>query len=70
MNVAVSEFPGFAEQKDIIVKAAALEKEVSDSNDLALDQIVPGLWYSASYDPPFRLTDRHNEVFVPIVNTK
>jgi len=67
LNVAVSEYPGFAEQKEIIAKAAALEKEVSDSSDMAIDQSAQGIWYSASYDPPFRLTDRHNEVFVPFV---
>ena len=69
LNVAVSEVPGFAEQKEIIAKAAELEEEVSDSDDLALDQSVQeGTWYSASYDPPFILTDRHNEVFASVVN--
>jgi hypothetical protein len=69
LNVAVSEFAGFAEQKEIIGKAAALEEEVNESDDLVLDQSVQeGTWYSASYDPPFRLTNRHNEVFASVVN--
>jgi hypothetical protein len=67
LQVAVSEFGGFAPQAEIIAKAALLEGEVEDSPSLDLDPAYPDIWFFAGYDPPFRLTNRHNEVWVPVL---
>eukprot|EP00615_Pteridomonas_danica_P007211 CAMPEP_0114352778 /NCGR_PEP_ID=MMETSP0101-20121206/18181_1 /TAXON_ID=38822 ORGANISM="Pteridomonas danica, Strain PT" /NCGR_SAMPLE_ID=MMETSP0101 /ASSEMBLY_ACC=CAM_ASM_000211 /LENGTH=208 /DNA_ID=CAMNT_0001493309 /DNA_START=34 /DNA_END=657 /DNA_ORIENTATION=- len=68
LNVAVSEFSGYAPQAEIIAKAAQMEVEVEDSQDLQIDNSYDDSWFFAGYDPPFRLTDRHNEVWVPVIN--
>lgn len=67
--VAVSEFGGFAPQVEVIAKAAQLEGEVEDAVELELDPAFPDIWFFAGYDPPFRLTDRHNEVWVPVLDS-
>ena len=69
LYVAVSEFGGYASNDEIIARTAALEKQVSTSSDIAVDTTVGDSWYYASYDPPFRISNRHNEVWVPVVNT-
>lgn len=67
LQVAVSEFGGFAPQAEVIAKAAQLEGEVEDAQTLELDPAYPDIWFFAGYDPPFRLTNRHNEVWVPVL---
>lgn len=64
MDVAVAEFSGFAQQKTLIAKAA--EEEVQVSNSTLVTVSDGEVWYFAGYDPPFRLTNRHNEVFIPV----
>jgi len=64
MEVAVNEFGGFAEQKTIIAQAAVEQAAVSNSS-----QVVNAdgeNWWYAGYDPPFRLTNRHNEVWIQV----
>ena len=53
---------------EIIARTAALEKQISTSLDIAVDPAAGDSWYYASYDPPFRISNRHNEVWVPVVN--
>lgn len=69
LNVAVSEFDGYAVQTEIIAKTVELEKEVESSSDIQLDtsEDVVDTWWFAGYDPPFRLNNRHNEVWAPVV---
>jgi hypothetical protein len=64
MNVAVKEFGGFAKSKEIIAEAAELESSVGKAEDIEAEN--EEIWYYAGYDPPFRLTNRHNEVWVPL----
>jgi hypothetical protein len=65
MMVGVKEFSGFAKSKEMIAEAAALEKSISESDDIK-DASADGVWFFAGYDPPFRLSNRHNEIWVPI----
>jgi len=64
MTVAVAEFSGFAQQKTIIAKAA--EEEALVNNSTVVVKADGEAWWYAGYDPPFRLTNRHNEVFIPV----
>ncbi len=68
MNVAVSEFGGFAKSKEIIAKAAQLSSEVEASADVKEDtgSLSEGSWFFAGYDPPFRVSNRHNEVWIKL----
>ena len=70
LNVAVSEFDGYAVQAEIIAKTVSLENDVEVSTDVTLDtsEDVVDTWWFAGYDPQFRLSNRHNEVWVPVVN--
>jgi SOUL heme-binding protein len=45
--------------------------QISDSSDIAVDTTAENLdtWWFAGYDPPFRVSGRHNEVWVPVVYT-
>ena len=61
-----NEFGGMAKSKEMIAEAAALEQSVEKSDDIK-DASADGVWYFAGYDPPFSLSNRHNEVWVPIV---
>lgn len=62
MTVAVSTFGGHAQEKVVIAKAAELAKLLESSN-LAHDEEN---WFFAGYDDPFRLTGRHNEVWIKL----
>lgn len=64
--VGVTEYDGFSNQKEDLAKVVALEKQIGDSKDVAVDSSTEN-YYFASYDPPFRLTNRHNEMWVPVV---
>lgn len=67
LTVAVSEFGGFASQKELVARAAKLESDVDKADGLAAaDEDGAGSWYFAGYDPPFRLTGRHNEIWLPV----
>lgn len=68
LEVAVSEFDGYAVQKEDILKVAALEQDVVDSKDIEDDTTAGDAWFLAGYDPPFRVTGRHNEVWVKVVD--
>lgn len=67
LAVAVAEFPGFAHDDDIVAHAAALEEAVEAADGLAMDAAFGDSWWFAAYDSPYRLTNRHNEVWVPVV---
>ena len=69
LTVAVSEFGGFATQAELIARAARLTSEVEAADGLKPTAEMPGgddSWFFAGYDPPFRLTGRHNEVWLPV----
>ena len=65
LQVAISEFSGFTVQSEIIAKTVELESEVSASSTIKADSSTD-IWYFAGYDPPFRITNRHNEVWIPV----
>ena len=69
LYVGVSEFDGYAVQKLVLEKSVELSKEISASNDISCD-VSTDNYYLAQYDPPFRITNRHNEVWLPIVDNK
>ncbi len=66
LQVAISEFSGFTVQSEIIAKTAELESQVSTSSTIKADSSTD-IWYFAGYDPPFRVTNRHNEVWIPVI---
>ena len=68
LTVGVSEFGGFANQSVVVAEAAKLEQQIQNSESLKVDEDNFGdQWFFAGYDPPFRLSGRHNEVWVPVV---
>ena len=64
MEVAVSEYSGFTNEAATVPKAAELAAQVQNSSSLALADDES--WWFAGYDPPFRLTNRHNEVWISV----
>jgi len=64
MTFGVLAFDGFGEQNTVIAEAAELSKLLSQSG-YAYDTVN---WWYAGYDPPFRVTGRHNEVWIQIYN--
>jgi len=64
MTVGVLSFSGFGEQNIVIAQAAELNKLLSQSG-LSYDTEN---WFYAGYDPPFRVTGRHNEIWIQIYN--
>jgi len=64
MTVAVSSFGGHAKEKVVIAKAVELAKLLESSN-LAHDE---DNWFFSGYDDPFRLTGRHNEVWIKLTD--
>jgi len=64
MTVAVSSFGGHANQEVAIAKAAELSKLLSGSG-LKYDEEN---WTLAGYDDPFRLTNRHNEIWIRLID--
>ena len=69
LYVGVTEYGGYAFQKEDLAKVVLLEKEIDRSKDVSVDSTTDS-YYSASYDPPFRINNRHNEMWVPVVNRK
>ena len=67
LTVAVSEFGGFASQKELVARAAKLESDVDKADGLAAADEDSDDWFFAGYDPPFRLTGRHNEIWLPVM---
>lgn len=63
-KVAVKSFGGMSKGNVIITEAAALENEVNKAADLT--EADGESWWFAGYDPPFRLSDRHNEVWINV----
>ena len=61
-KVAVKSFGGMSKGDVVIAEAAALENEVSKAADLT--EADGESWWFAGYDPPFRLSNRHNEVWI------
>lgn len=66
LYLGIAEYGGFASQKEDLAQATLLENQISESDDVAVDGSTESFFY-AGYDPPFRLTNRHNEMWVPIV---
>jgi hypothetical protein len=68
MKVAVRSFGGQSKADAIITEAALLEEEVQkDGPELEKDPKEGESWWYAGYDPPFRLTNRHNEVWETLI---
>ena len=60
MTVYVKSFKGYAKSDDILKKAVELEQELSaDGKEYEMDYI-----FYAGYDSPFRIFNRHNEVWI------
>lgn len=66
--VAVAAYDGFSYDAEAIAETAVLSNQVSNSKDVSVP-LTSDYWFSVSYDPPFRVSNRHNEVWVPIVDT-
>ena len=64
MTVGVISFGGFAEDDVVIAKAAELNKLMAQTG-LYYDRKN---WFFAAYDSPFRVNNRHNEVWIQIYN--
>lgn len=61
-KVAVKSFGGMSKGDVVIAEAASLEREVSEAPDIT--KADGESWWFAGYDPPFRLSNRHNEVWL------
>ena len=59
MRVAVISYGGFPSQTTAVAHADTLAKALT-ADGVAFDAKT---WFAASYDPPFRIVDRHNEVW-------
>ncbi|KAK9841012.1 hypothetical protein WJX81_005306 [Elliptochloris bilobata] len=57
----VSQYGGFG-QDDITISLKA--NALADKLTTAGENFVEGLFFTAGYDPPFRLTGRHNEIWI------
>lgn len=64
MTVGVISFDGFGEDDVVISKASELNKLLAQTG-LYYDR---NNWFFAGYDPPFRVNNRHNEVWIQIYN--
>ena len=62
MTVGVISFDGFAEDDVVITKAAELNKLLAKTG-FNYDRKN---WFFAAYDSPFRVNNRHNEVWIQI----
>merc|ERR1711871_215081 len=65
LDVAVISYPGWSNEKAVIENGRELFQELKAAK-------VPydaEMFYTAGYDSPFRLTDRHNEVWVKLEST-
>ena len=60
MEVYVSTFSGWANEKRVVAQAAQLSEALSKAGIV----VSTTTWWTAQYDSPFRLTDRHNEVWL------
>ena len=67
LTVAVAEFGGFQNQRVVLAKAVELVAIIGESPGLERDETFGESWFLAGYDPPFRLTNRHNEIWFPVV---
>jgi len=56
----VKEFGGFATEQGVLKEAAALASDL----EAAGKEVNKEWFYFASYDPPYRVTKRHNEVWM------
>lgn len=65
LDVAVMSYDGFSSQSKVIHMAKDLYESVSNSTLLSLRE-DDGSWFSAGYDPPFRVVGRHNEVWAAV----
>ena len=63
MTVAVAEFGGSDKQENVLRHAAKLAEQVDASDEM---EALGETFFFAGYDPPFRVTNRHNEVWIPV----
>ncbi|KAF5840706.1 regulatory factor, effector binding domain-containing protein [Dunaliella salina] len=62
-EVYVRSYGGFSSEESIIEEAGRVISEL----DKAGEKYETSTWFAAGYDAPFRLTDRHNEIWIPKV---
>jgi len=65
LRVAVASYGGWSNEREVITNGRALFETLSEDN-------VPfnsEMFYTAGYDSPFRLIDRHNEVWAALEDT-
>uniref|UniRef100_A0A7S3VGJ2 SOUL heme-binding protein n=1 Tax=Dunaliella tertiolecta TaxID=3047 RepID=A0A7S3VGJ2_DUNTE len=60
-EVFVHSYGGFSSEQSIIEEAGKVISEL----DKAGEKYETSTWIAAGYDAPFRLTDRHNEIWIP-----
>lgn len=61
MEVYVIQYSGFSSAAMERMKATELIKKLEASKE----PFSAGVWYTAGYDSPYTLTNRHNEVWIP-----
>jgi hypothetical protein len=64
MDVYVTSFGGFANSQEYKQKAAELMQKLKAAKEPFNDKY----WFTAGYDSPYTVTNRHNEVWVPAVS--
>ncbi|QDZ21613.1 SOUL heme-binding protein [Chloropicon primus] len=62
VTVAVASYPGWNDEKEVISNGKALFQALRSAN-IPFDAET---FFTAGYDSPFRLIDRHNEVWVKL----
>jgi hypothetical protein len=67
MTFAVRPFGGWMTERKIQTEAHALE-EALEANGMEIGDDAE--LYTAAYDPPFRIKNRHNEVWLEVTDAK
>merc|ERR1711959_556206 len=62
LTVAVASYDGWSNEQKVITHGRDLFQDLTDANV----KFNSEMFYTAGYDSPFRLIDRHNEVWVSI----
>merc|ERR1712242_348821 len=62
LTVAVASYDGWSNEQKVITHGRDLFQELTDANV----KFNSEMFYTAGYDSPFKLIDRHNEVWVSI----
>ena len=66
MTVYVKSFGGYESNEKVVQHLEELKKKLVQENK----EYVKNCYYTAGYDPPYRIFGRHNEVWLQAVNCK